>query len=514
MNEPLPRRARNIILAAFTVYLMALALTVKIAPLQDQMDWVLQAKILAHPSLPVAQDYTIRPAPTPNLLGTLAIALAAKALPIFAAARTVYALYLAWFVLAFVYLARSDGRERALVELLGPLYAMNHFFLMGFYNFVLGLAFALFTLGWLRRRADDRSPWTWLGFSLLVTATYLSHFLAFGVLTLGCLAIAWRAYGKDWRAYGPGVAAYLPALIGLAWYIAERGGEFWFHYAFHNPLYYLWYKVGPWAVASGYYPLTPTWAMWVNVTLNAAAIVAVPLLALRAIVNKRAPLRDPLVLTALALTILALAAPTRIFELLRPGQRLLFAAVLLFAATALPGKPTTPGKHRAAALALAALLAWNGYWWLDATRKTDAELKVLAATIPADADMLLLTDSHFHYREPRALCEKLVDPYSYPNSVNPLRYLPYAQIIEHGGRIRSLFGTGIVHAKHRDLLPAINRPWHLSDPARAGVYSHLVATGQADNLADIAQKTSALFAELYRDDYLLIMERIPPAPAD
>jgi hypothetical protein len=331
--------------------------------------------------LPVAQDYTIRPAPTPNLLGTLAIALAAKALPIFAAARTVYALYLAWFVLAFVYLARSDGASGRWWNCWAPV-RDESFLPDGLLQFRARLAFALFTLGWLRRRADGRSPWTWLGFSLLVTATYLSHFLAFGVLTLGCLAIAWRAYGKDWRAYGPGVAAYLPALIGLAWYIAERGGEFWFHYAFHNPLYYLWYKVGPWAVASGYYPLTPTWAMWVNVTLNAAAIVAVPLLALRAIVNKRAPLRDPLVLTALALTILALAAPTPSSKLLRPGQRLLFAAVLLFAATALPGKPTKPGKHRAAALALAALLAWNGYWWLDATRKTDAELKVLAATIP------------------------------------------------------------------------------------------------------------------------------------
>jgi hypothetical protein len=103
--------------------------------------------------------------------------------------------------------------------------------------------------------------------------------------------------------------------------------------------------------------------------------------------------------------------------------------------------------------------------------------------------MLLLTDSHFHYREPRALCEKLVDPYSYPNSVNPLRYLPYAQIIEHAGASARLFGTGIVHAKHRDRCRQ-STAHGLSDPARAGVYSHLVATGQADNLADIAQKTS------------------------
>lgn len=514
MNEPVRRRARNIILAAFTLYLLGLTLVVDIAPLQDQMDWVLQAKILAHSSLPVAQDYAIRVQPVPNLLGTLAIALAGKALPIFTAARVVYALYLAWFVLAFVYLSRSDGRERPLVELLGPLYAMNHFFLMGFYNFVLGLAFVFFTLGLLRRRADSRSPWFWLGFSLLVSATYLSHFLAFAILALGCMLLALRRYGKNWRAYAPGALTFLPALAGLGWYVAVRGDEFWYHYAFHNPLYYLWYKVGPWAVASSYYPLTPTWAAWVNTSLNTLAIVAVPLLVLRALMKKRAPISNPLLLTALALTVIALLAPTRVFELLRPGQRLLFAAVLFFAAGATPGKPTAPQTYRLVTLLLAGLLFWNGYCWLDATVKTDAKLKVLSATLPADAEMLLVTDSHFHYREPRALCEKLADPYSYPNHVNSLRYLPYAQIIKHGGRIRSLFGTGIVHAKNRDLLPPINRPWHLTDPQRAGAYSHLVATGQADNLADIAQKTSLLFTELYRDDHLLIMERIAAAPTD
>jgi hypothetical protein len=103
---------------------------------------------------------------------------------------------------------------------------------------------------------------------LLALATYLSHFLAFGILGLGSLLICIRAYGRAWRRYLAWLSALAPSLAGLTWYTSQRAGEFWFHYAFHNPLYYTWYQVGPWAVASSYYPLTPyslentSWMGW------------------------------------------------------------------------------------------------------------------------------------------------------------------------------------------------------------------------------------------------------------
>jgi len=354
--------SRNIILAAFAVYLMLLPLTTHVAPLQDQMDWMLQAKIIADPHNPAfAHDYAVQWRPVPNLLGTLLIAAASKVLPIFSAAATIYAAYLVWFVFAFVYFVRADGRSRPLVELLGVLYAPNHFFLMGFFNFALGLACVFFALGWLRRNVARGGPRTWIVFALAALATYLSHFVAFGILGLGSLLVCAHAFERAWRRYLAWLAALAPSLAGLAWYASHRAGEFYFQYAFHNPLYYAWYQVGPWAVASSYYPLTPDWAVWINAALNACAIVAIPALAIRAWRKKRLDLSSPWLWVAAILLAIGLAAPTRIYELLRPGQRLIFAAALLIAASSQP-RPVSQKTYRLVLLSLLALLFWNGLW--------------------------------------------------------------------------------------------------------------------------------------------------------
>jgi hypothetical protein len=185
---------------------------------------------------------------------------------------------------------------------------------------------------------------------------------------------------------------------------------------------------------------------------------------------------------------------------------LLFAAVLLIAASSQP-RPVSPKTYRLVLLALLALLFWNGLWWHDAARKTEADLQVVGRTLTPDCRMLLLADSHFHYHEARPYRLKIADPYSYPNSVNPLRYLPYAYLIEHGGFLRTLFGTGIVTVRNPELLPAVDRPWQLADPQVAGRYTHLVATGLPANLADMAQKAASLFDRIYQDRNLLIMKR-------
>jgi hypothetical protein len=471
------------------------------------MDWVLQAKIISAPQQPIfARDYLVQWRPVPNVLGTLLIAAASKVLPIFTAAAAAYAIYLACFLAAFVYFVRSDGQARPLVELLGALYALNHFFLMGFFNFVCGMAAAFFALGWLRRRAAHTTWRTWLVFAFLALITYLSHFIAFGLLALASLLVCARTFGRTWRRYLAWLAALAPSLAGLTWYSAHRASEFWYHYAFHNPLYYTWYQVGPWAVASSYYPLTPNWAVWCNAALNAVAIVTIPLLIIRALLRKRLDLASPWLWAAAVLLVIGLAAPTRIYEMLRPGQRLIFLAVLLTAAASRP-RPIAPKTYRLAALALVGLLFWNGIWWHQAAQKTEADLQIVQRTLTPDCRMLLLADSHFHYREARPYCEKLVDPYAYPNSVNPLRYLPYAYLIEHGGYLRTLFGTGLVAVRNPELSPVVDRPWKLADPQAAGRYTHLVATGLPANLDDLARKAAPLFDSIYRGENLLIMKR-------
>jgi len=511
--EDSTRRSRNLILGAFALVLALLPLCAHVAPLQDQMDWVLQAKILSDPAnTAFAEHYRVEWRPVPNLLGTVLIAAASKVLPIFTAAGVVYALYLIWFVIAYVYFIRAGSTPRPLLELIGVLYALNHFFLMGFYNFVLGLSLALFALGYLRRNVANATVKTWAVFSLLALLTYLSHFLPFGILCLGLAIVLVQTYGRQWQKYAAPVSSLIPALLCLTWYTQHRAAEFWFHYAFHNPLYYTWYKIGPLAIASNYYPLTPTWAAWINVLINAIAIAAIFGLIVFALWKQQIDFRSPWAIIAAALFIAGLLTPTRIYELLRPGQRLIFAAVLLLAAAIKAHKPVSQRQYRLAAVALALLVCWNGIWWFDATRKTEAALQVVSEKVGADSRMLLLADSHFHYREPRTYREKAADPYSYPNSVNPLRYLPYAHIIENGGFMRTLFGTGIVHVRNPELLPAVSRPWDLADPAKAGRYTHLIATGQPENLSDIMQKTQELFAATHRDEHLLVLERKTDEP--
>jgi hypothetical protein len=506
MMETVPSvRVRNVVLAAMALFVAAWPLLTPVSPLQDQMDWVLQADIIAGAGAPGwAQNYAVHLRPVPNLLGTLLIALLALVLPIFTAAAVAYSLYVLLFVAGFVYLARADGKQRPTAELVGGLYAANHFFLMGFFNFALGLALALVTLGYLRRRAADMRGWHWLALAALAMLTYLSHFLAFAAVGLGALLIGQATFGKNLRKWSALALSFAPALAALAWYAASRSGELFFHYVYHNPLYFIWYKVGPWAPASSYYPLTPTPAVWANAALNAAAIVAIGLFVAWGILKRKLDWREPLVATALVLIAIGLVTPTRLFELLRPGQRLIFVGVMLLFAAVTPGGKS---RYRVAAAAVAALLVWNAVWWMQASNLLEKDLRVIEAEVPPRAKMLIVADSHFHFRENRSYAAKAADPYAYPNSVNPLRYLPYHRVVTGGGYLRDLFSTGIVEVRDPERLPAVNRIWHLENPDKAGLYTHLIATGQPENLRKIAARAAPLFDERYLGDRLLVMRR-------
>lgn len=502
------RRTRNIVLAVCVLFLAAWPLAVPVSPLQDQMDWALQAAIMAHPDSPQwSADYAVDLAPVPNMLGTLVIAALAKVLPVFRAAAVAYALYLALFVAAFTYLVRGGDRERPWAELAGVAYAANHFFLMGFFNFVLGIALLWVALGWLRRHGDNARAPGWALFGLCVTLIYLSHFLAFAILGLGTLLFAAATYRGAWRRWLAPAAAFAPALACLAWYARAHSSEFLIRFAFHNPLYYIWYKVGPWALASNYYPLTPAPAAWINAAINAVTIMAIGGFFVWAALRRRWDPRDTMAWLAGALLVIGLLTPTRLYELLRPGQRLIFVALLLgFAATRIPWAATRR-RYATVVAALAVLLVWNAVWWGQAAGRLTDDAARLDQHVQPGARLLVVADSHFHFRENRPYREKLADPFSYPNSVNPLRYLPYRQVVLRGGYLRELFGTGVIHVRQPKKLPAVNRLWQLDDPDGAGRYTDLVATGLRPNLEAIAQRAAPLFERRHLGENLLIMRR-------
>ncbi len=512
-ERPLSRRARNLTLAAFAIFLAAWPLFTPIAPLQDQMDWLVQAKIIAQPHDPAwAQDYDIAWRPVPNMLGEAAIGLLAKAVPIFRAAALAYAAYIVLFIAALAYFLRADGRDRPFAELLGPMYAVNHFFLMGFFNFALGLAFVLLAVGWLRRRGAAAKAGGWLCFAALATAIYLSHFLAFVMLGIVCLVWAAWTFRADLRRWLPLALAFVPALVGLVWYVHARSGEFKSVYAFHNLLYYIWFQVGPWAPASSYYPLTPNGAVWINATINALTILAVPLVVAVGALRRRFDRGQPWLYAAGLLILIGMILPSQLYEVVRPGQRFIFLGLLLAPLAVTSPAPARPRRYWVLTGLLAALLAWNCAWWTQAARQTKQDAAVLDRFVDAKARVLNIADSHFHFREGRPYREKAVDPYSFPNSVNPYRYLGYYPIVERGGWLGALFGTGVIRVKEPRLLPAVNLVENLERPELGGQYSHIVATGEPGNLKIIQTHASALFDTDYLGKWLLVMRRKEPAP--
>jgi hypothetical protein len=508
LRQPLTKNARNVGLAALAAFLAFWPLAAKISPVQDQFDWFLQAKILAQPhDAAWHQHYEAVWRPAPNLLGEAAIATLARFVPIFHAAAFAYAVYLALFVAAAAYFVRADGRDRAYAELLGPLYAANHFFLMGFFNFALGLALFLLALGWLRRRGETMTPGGWAIFSALVTATYLSHLLAFAALGLAGVFYGVWAWRADWRRWRSFALSFAPAMACLAWYVASRTGEFSYGYEFHNLLYYIWFQVGPWAPASSYYPVTSSSAAWLNVAINAATIVAVPTVIVAGLLGRRFDWRGPWAYASAALIVIGLALPLRLYEIIRPGQRLIFAGLLLLPLAAIPKGPANPRRYYAAFAALVVLLTWNAHLWFSAATSLRDDTAVLDRLIDAHARVLNIADSHFQFREGRPYREKALDPYSFPNSVNPYRFLGYYPALKKGGYIGSLFRTGIILVKDPKSQPAVNRAASLGDPQAAGQYTQIVASGTPANLRIIESFAAPLFDTMYLRDSLLVMRR-------
>jgi hypothetical protein len=504
---PVGRGTRNWVLLALGAFVAVWPLAAPVSPLQDQMDWLLQAKILANPHLPTwQQNYEVTWRPVPNSLGVLLIGGLARWMSVFRAAALAYAGCLALFVVALVYLLRSDESDHPLAELLAPLYAANHFFLMGFYNFALGLALTWLALGFFRRHVTAMTPRRWLLLTLLSVAIYLSHFLAFAVYAAGVAFLGAWFWRRQARAYMPLAVSFAPSGAALLWYLHDRADELALHYVFHNPLYYVWYQVSPWAPASNYYPVTPTWAAWINVAINAAAILAVPVLIAYALARRRVLWRSPWAWLALLLIVLGLAAPTRLLESLRPGQRLIFAGLFLLI-PALTGGRSSTRRYGVAVAAIAALLCWNAAWWFQAGHAVKQSLEALAKDVGGDARVLGLADSHFHFREARPYRVKLRDPFSYPTAVNALRYVPYYPVLLHGGYLRALFGTGLIRVREPRLLPDVNRLWHLDDAQMAGQYTHLAATGLKQNLDEIAAHAAPLFDTVHADEHLLLMKR-------
>ena len=168
-----------------------------------------------------AEYFELNPAFEPNL-AFYAIGLALAQLTDL---LTVEKLYLSGLALALCLAVRGAVRainpDAVVYSLLVAPTAFHYFVHMGFYNYSLGIAAALFALAYCLPRLDDLRPANLAVMALLALATVAIHLMAFMVLALGVgLAVGWRALGDltDGMPFGKAVLATIDRgwRLGLA----------------------------------------------------------------------------------------------------------------------------------------------------------------------------------------------------------------------------------------------------------------------------------------------------------
>ncbi len=123
-------------------------------------------------------------------------------------------LYLSGLALALCLAVRSAARainpNAVVYSLLVAPTAFHYFVHMGFYNYSLGIAAAVFSLAFCLQRLDDLRPTNLAVMALLALATIAIHLMAFLVLVLGVgLAVGWRALTDlvDGKSFGQAALA-------------------------------------------------------------------------------------------------------------------------------------------------------------------------------------------------------------------------------------------------------------------------------------------------------------------
>jgi hypothetical protein len=170
--------------------------------------------------------YEVDARPLPNWLGHAAMAGLMTAVPPRASEKLLVSGYLLLFLAGARFLARSvDPAHGWLAFLAFPL-AYNQLFQMGFYNFCLGLAFFLFTVGvWWRRRAAS-GPSLVLALHGLLLLTWFSHLVAHFLALVAIAGLSLGGPRRDGALRGRWSPACLAILIPQAalplWFLTGR----------------------------------------------------------------------------------------------------------------------------------------------------------------------------------------------------------------------------------------------------------------------------------------------------
>ena len=236
---------------------------VRYPPLLDYPNHLARGFVLAHlndPAFHFRGFYRAEWGPYPYLGMDLALVTLQRVLPAEVAGKVFLSLCVLAVPLAAWWFMRQANPGHDALALWGLLLAYNTFFLEGFVNFQLGLAFSFVTIGLWLRYLEHPTKKRWLSVLALATATYFVHLIAF-VLTAFIVLAYTAADRRRLRDVGLAGALFAPcvllyALSGIARY---DGTELYFRDWTEK------YYEGLAALRHGYSPRLETLTLWVIV---------------------------------------------------------------------------------------------------------------------------------------------------------------------------------------------------------------------------------------------------------
>lgn len=221
------RRLAPWLFTFLTFYLCVPLLEVSYPPFADYPNHIARVHVLAnYDQTPLFQaEYERDRGPLCNLAIDVVGSLLAPRLGVMTAGKVFLLLVIAVYAFGCYYLARAVGSTpwNAFVALL---FIYNSTFLLGFVNYVAGVAVFLVALAFWFRSADRWRPWRVLAFSGLAAACYFCHMssIAFlGISVLAATAYRWYRGCRDWRNIASGFAGFVPAGILYLIYTMHSG---------------------------------------------------------------------------------------------------------------------------------------------------------------------------------------------------------------------------------------------------------------------------------------------------
>lgn len=172
----------------------------------------------------------------PNSLGHWLLVLLDFFLPVAIAGKVFLSIEIALFVFGAKYLFDSLNKKGNMLWLFGIVFVYGVFFVLGFLNFVLGLALAFFVLGYWERNIENMNKGKTAVLAGLTLLVYLSHIAAFFSLFFVAAVAAFFYFEKKAKAVAA-ILPFVPALAAFAFFAcAGNGGSELFPLVWSSPL--------------------------------------------------------------------------------------------------------------------------------------------------------------------------------------------------------------------------------------------------------------------------------------